>query len=157
MTDRALAGWHRLPNDVDDFMNDLEVALRAATADQVIVTRHAFKKRRAQGTAMIRNVNPVANVSAIAIDRHLLSTRCLANHQGNQFFRKLEWTIVVRAMRGDHRQRKAFEVRARHVIRRSLARTVRTVGRVGRILAKRRITIFKRTVNLIGRNIEENT
>ena len=47
MADRALAGWHRFPNNVDDLVNDLEVAFCAATADQVISTRHAFEKRRA--------------------------------------------------------------------------------------------------------------
>ena len=53
---------------------------------------------------MIAHVKPVAHVHAVAINRHRLPREDALDDDRNQFFGKLIWAVIVRAIRDDRRQ-----------------------------------------------------
>ena len=53
---------------------------------------------------MVGNVDPVAHVAAVAVDRQGTALERLRNHQRDEFFRKLEWAVVVCTTGDDRRE-----------------------------------------------------
>ena len=66
---------------------------------------------------MIFDIEPVANVFAFAVDGDRLATQGFEDDDRDEFFRKLEGAVVVRAIGHDHRQAVGVAPSAGEVIR----------------------------------------
>ena len=104
--------------------------------------------------AVILDVQPVAHVAAVAVDRQRPPLERVQDHQRNQLLRKLIRPVVVRAVGDQHRQAVGVEVGAHQMIGRRLARRVRRVRRVRRLLAELPVGA-ERAVDLVGRDVQE--
>ena len=104
---------------------------------------------------MILHKQPVAHILPVAVDRQRLALQRIQNHQRNQLLRKLKRPVVVRAVRGQHRQSEGVKVRPRQMIRPRLRCRVGAVRRVRRRLAECRIVRPQRSIHLIRRNMQK--
>ena len=104
--------------------------------------------------AVILDVQPVAHVAAVAVDRQRPAVERIEDHQRNQLLGKLERAVVVRAVGDQRRQAVGVEVGAHQVIGRRLARRVRRVRRVRRLLAEQPVGA-ERAVHLVGRHVQK--
>jgi len=111
-------------------------------------------KNRHKGFAVVINVDPVADVSPIAVHREIPAFCGIEDNERNQFFGELKGSIVIGTV-GDNRREpigpmKGFD----HVVRGSLACRVGAGGVIGGCL--RRIHGFRyRTVHFVGRNVKK--
>ncbi len=103
---------------------------------------------------MVLDVEPVADVPPVAVDREVLALEGVQHHQGNQLLRKLEGAIVVRAVGDERRQAEGAVVGAHQVVRARLRGRVGRVGGVGRRLREEPLGA-ERAVDLVGRDVEE--
>ena len=90
---------------------------------------------RPDRSAMIADVEPIAHVPTVSIDRQRLAGESVVQHQRDQFLRELPRAVIVRAVGGQCRKAIGVMVGTHQMIRRGLRRGVRTVGRVGARLA----------------------
>src|SRR5690606_1240234 len=63
----------------------------------------AFEDRR-QRFSVVLNTQPVTGIFALAVNRSRIGGERLKENHGNQLFRKLVRTVVVRTIRQKHRQ-----------------------------------------------------
>ena len=104
--------------------------------------------------AVILDVQPVADVAAVAVDRQRLALEGVQHHQRDQLLGKLKRPVVVRAVGDQRRQPVGVIAGADQVIGRRLARRVRRVRRVRRLLAEQAARA-QRAVDLVGRDVQE--
>jgi len=97
----------------------------AVTADRVRASRDASLQDSHQPSNVIVDMQPIANLPAVAVDRNRLTSQRLQNRQRNQLFWKLKRPVVVRTIRNEHRQPIRLEPRAGEVIGARLRRRVR--------------------------------
>src|SRR6267143_1218664 len=90
--------------DSADGLNYVEVRAFVATADIIRLTWPPFGKDQVKRSGMILDIEPVADIGAFPIDRKRLTLQGIENDQWNQLFRKMIWSIVIRAVRNDNRQ-----------------------------------------------------
>ena len=76
---------------------------------------------------MVLDVEPVANLLAIAVDGQWLAGQGVVNDERDQLFREVVGAVVVRAVGGQHRQAVGVVIGAHQVI------TGRLAGRVGAV------------------------
>ena len=103
---------------------------------------------------MVLDVEPVAHVAAVAVDRQALPLDRVQDHERDQLLGELERAVVVRAVREQHGQPVRLVVRAHQVVGAGLGRGVGRVGRVGRRL-RERPGRAERAVDLVGRDVQE--
>src|SRR4030095_12566989 len=84
-----------------------------------------------------------------------LAPEGVEDQEGNELFRELPRTVVVRAVGRDRRQAVCVVIGANEVIGPRLGCRVRTVRRVWRGLAERGVVRLQRAVHLVGRYVEE--
>ena len=113
--------------------HQLEVGRFITAAEIVNRARFAFEDRRDHGSAMILNVDPVAHIQPVAVNRQRLLAQRFDDHERDQFLRKLIGAVIVRAAGHDHFLAVGFMMREREKIRADFARGI---GRAG---IKRRI------------------
>jgi hypothetical protein len=88
--------------------------------------------------AVVADVQPVAHVLAVAVDRQRLAGERVDDHQRDQLFGELVRAVVVGAVGGEHRQAVGVVEGAHQVVGRRLAGANTAVRRVGRGLGERR-------------------
>ena len=81
-------------NRTDEAYN-FEIGLLIPAPDIIDLARAALFEHALKRRAMIGDVNPVADVLAVTIDRYALIGESPMNDEWNQFFRKLEGSIIV--------------------------------------------------------------
>src|ERR1019366_4092888 len=138
-------------NGADNF----EVLFFAPPTDVVGFSDPAVREHGTNRAAMILNVKPVANVFAITIHRERLAGAGIQDHERNQFFGKLVGPVIIGAVGGENRKAVSVAIGADQVIGSRLGRGVRAVGRVGSVLAEGRVVGAERSVDLIGRDMQE--
>src|ERR1700689_4565704 len=116
--------------------DDLEVLFFAAAADVVGFSDMAVGEYGAKGAAVVLDVEPVADVFAIAIDRERLAGAGVQDHERNQFFGKLVRAVIIGAVGGEDGKSVGVVVGADEGVGSSLGRGVRAVGRVGSVLTE---------------------
>src|SRR5205823_8550734 len=103
---------------------------------------------------MIIDMDPIAYVLAVAVNREGFIQQRLHDHEGNQLLRKLIWAVVVRAAGDDYLLPMGLEGSEREKIRSGFARGVRRARIEQRLfgkLSRRR----QRTVKFVRRNLNE--
>ena len=79
---------------------------------------------------MVRHVQPVADLLAVAIHRQRLAGQCVDDHQRDQLLGEVVGPVVVAAVGGEHRQAVGVVVGTNQMVARRLAGRVRAVGLV---------------------------
>src|SRR5258708_46738 len=144
-----------LVQDVTDEMHHLKVRLLVRRANIVGLARPASLQHAPDCSAVVRNIEPVTNVLAVAVDRQRFSGESAANDKRDQFLRELIRAVIVGAIGGEDRQSIGAVIGSHKMIRRSLARRVWTVRRIGGGFPERGITDLKTAINLVGRNVKK--
>ena len=90
--------------DSADGLNYVEVRALVAAADIIRFTKPPFNKDQVKRSGMILDIEPVADIGALPIDWKRLTLQRIENDQRNQLFRKMVWSIVIRAVRNDNRK-----------------------------------------------------
>ena len=67
--------------------------------------------------AMVDNMQPIANLHAVAVDRQRFALHAVMDHQRNQLLGKLIWAIVIRAACDVQRHAECFVICAADKIR----------------------------------------
>ena len=104
---------------------------------------------------MIVDVDPVAHVGAVAVNRQRLARQGVQCHQGDQFLRELPGSVVVAGV-GDHRRQAVGVVPgADQMVGRRLGRGIRAARVVWRGFGERRIAVVEGAEYLIGGDVME--
>lgn len=82
-------------------MDEVDVSLLVVAADVVGLARGAFFNDLEQRSAVVFDVQPVADVFAFAINGDRFASQTLEDHDWDQLFRELIRAVVVAAV-GDH-------------------------------------------------------
>ncbi|MNE46330.1 hypothetical protein D3C80_1406590 [compost metagenome] len=104
---------------------------------------------------MIFDIQPVADLIAVAIDRQRLAGECVDDHQRDQFFREVERPIVVGAVGSEYRHAVGMEIRTYQVVAGRLAGRVGAVRRVRGGLREGWVVWPKCAVDFVSGNVEE--
>src|ERR1700722_2182790 len=114
----------------------MDVFALAPAANVVHLARRAALEHRFYSSAMILDMQPVADVEAVAIDGQWLPGQQLADHHGDEFFGELTRPVIVGAVADSSLQSKSVVVSAHQMIRRRFARGVGRIRSVGGRLCK---------------------
>jgi hypothetical protein len=147
-------GRMELLERVADAIDDLQVRSFVAATDVVPFTHAPFFENGQNPRAMIVDVQPIADVATVAVDRKRPAVQCRQDHQRNQLFRILKRTVVIRAVRHQRRQPVRMVVRAHQMIGGGLARRIRGIRRERGLLAEQPRRP-ERAVHLVGRDVQE--
>lgn len=110
---------------------DVDIPHFIVAADIIDFADTALLEDEVDGPAMVFDIEPVADIEAVPIDRQRLVMQGIDDHEGNQLFRKMIRTIVIRAAADGHRQAISPMISQNQEVSRSLGGTIRT-GRVDR-------------------------
>src|SRR6266478_9306880 len=135
--------------------DNVQVLFFAAPTDVVGFSDAAVGEHGTNGAAVILDVEPVANVFAVAIHREWLAGACIQDHERDQLLRKLVGSVVIGAVGGQNRKAVSVVIGADQMIGSRLGRGVWAVGIVGGGLAEGRVVGAERSVDFIGRDMQE--
>ena len=80
---------------VEQTLNHVEIAAFIARADVVNTAGPAVFQSHQDGATMVLDVNPIAHVHAVTINRNGFAVHCIRQGQRQKLLGKLPWTIVV--------------------------------------------------------------
>lgn len=88
---------------LEDGLDDIDVGALIVAADVVDLADAALLQDQVDGMAVVLDVEPVADVLAVAIDRKLLVGQRVDDHQRDELLREMVRAVVVRAARDRRR------------------------------------------------------
>src|SRR5712691_7154941 len=97
-------GWRELVEEAADLGHDLEVGALAVTADVVALARPPANEDGMQRAGVILDIEPVADIVALAVDRDRLTRQRLQDRERDQLFREMIGAVIVRAVAHHGRQ-----------------------------------------------------
>ena len=112
-------------------VDDVEVGLFVPAADVVGLAHPARFENAADGAAMVFDIEPVADLLAVAVDGQRLAGQRVEDDQRDELFREVVGAVVVGAVGGEHRQAVGVVPGAHQVVAGRLAGRIRAVGLVG--------------------------
>ena len=104
---------------------------------------------------MVLHVQPVAYLHAIAVHRQRLARQRVHDHQRDQLLGEMVGTVVVAAIRRQHRQPVGVMPGPHQVVAGRLARAVRAVRLVAVLLGERRIARPQAAVHLVRGHVQK--
>ena len=126
---------------VDQHLDDVDVLPLVEAADVVGVAHLALVEDEVDGAGVILDIEPVAHVLALAIDRQRLAVTDIVDEQGDELLWELVRTVVVRAV-GDHGGHPVGVVEGPHeVVAGGLGGAVGTVGLVFEVLGEELLAV----------------
>ena len=96
----AVSTWLKFIKDGAKCMHHIEVGFFIPATDVVGFTQFARLKHTANSTAVVFNVEPVADLLTITIDRERFAVQCIEDAERNELFREVIRPVVVRAIGG---------------------------------------------------------
>src|ERR1051326_196100 len=111
-----------LVEQISEFLYQFNVLPLAAAADVVNLARAPLTQDEFERAAVVLNVEPVAHVLSIAVNRQRLGVERIDDHQGDEFLWKLIGTVIVRWARNHDRQAESAMVSERQQISAGFAR-----------------------------------
>ena len=133
---RALGIGPHLVEQGADGLDDLDVRLLVPAADVVGLADPAARQHLADRGAVVLDVEPVAHLHAVAVDRQRLAGEGVDDHQRDQLFGEVIGPVVVAAVGGEHRQAVGVVPGPHQVVARRLARRVGLLGACGWLSVK---------------------
>src|SRR5579875_66915 len=106
----------RFTQSLEQGMGQLQVGTFGTAAQVVNLTDPAALPHSENAGTVITNVNPIADILAITVDRHRLITEQITDEQWNQLFRELIGTVVVRTARDKGRKVEGMNIAAHEQI-----------------------------------------
>ena len=88
---------------LEDGLDDVDVGTLIVAADVVDLADAALLQDQVDGMAVILDVEPVADVLAVAVDRQLLVGQRVDDHQRDELLREVVRAVVIRAARDRRR------------------------------------------------------
>ena len=88
---------------LEDGLDDVDVGALIVAADVVDLADAALLQDQVDGMAVVLDVEPVADVLAVAVDRQLLVGQRVDDHQRDELLREMVRAVVVRAARDRRR------------------------------------------------------
>ena len=139
----------------DDDFNQVDVLPFVESADIVGFGDAAFVEDQVDGAGVVFDVEPVADILALAIDRQRPAVADVVDEQRDQLFGKLIGPVVVRAVGYDRRQTVGVVVGPHEMVGRGFGRRIGGVGIVAGFLCEERAVELQRTIYFVGRNMIE--
>src|SRR5690606_26380538 len=134
---------------------DIDVALFVVAADVVGFTGHAGFDHAQQGAGVVFDIEPVADLQALAVDGQGFAFQGVEDDQRNQFFREMAGAVVVGAIGHQHRQAVGTMPGPHQVVRSRLAGGIGRTGRVGRGFREEVLGSGQVAVDLVGGDVVE--
>ena len=100
MVDEAFRFAQFFANQFDD----VDISHFIMAADIIDFADMALLEDEVDGPAMVFDIEPVADIEAVPIDRQRLVMQGIDDHEGNQLFRKMIRPIVIGTAADGHRQ-----------------------------------------------------
>jgi hypothetical protein len=132
----------------------LDVLAFVVAADVVGLARRATFQDPNQGAGMVVDVEPVANLVALAVDRQRLAVQGVEDHQRDELLGKVIRAVVVRAIGGDHRQSVGVVPGAHQMVGRGLAGGIGGIGLVAGGFGEQ-AGVAQAAVDLVGGDVME--
>ena len=142
-----------LAEGLDDEPDDLDIRLFVVAADVVDLAVGALVQHGVDRRAVVGDVQPVADLHAVAVDGQRLAGLAVVDHQRNELFGELIGTVVVGAARDVDGHTERLVIGSHHHVGARLGRRIGAVGRERRGLLKH-AGLAERTVHLVGRNLQ---
>lgn len=95
---------HHLVEQIADGMNDVQILFLVVTANVVGLADHSCGDHGIECTRMILNIEPIADLVALAINRQRLAIQRIEDDQRDQLFGEMIGAVVVGAVGNDGRQ-----------------------------------------------------
>ncbi len=147
--DEVLAGAGVL----DDAPHDLDVRALVGAADVVGLARRAVLEDVADGAREVLDVEPVAHVHAVAVDRQAVAVQRVEDHQRDELLRVLVGPVVVRSAADQRLDAERVVVGGDEQVGAGLRRAVRRGRRERRLLGER--ALGDRAVDLVGGDLHQ--
>lgn len=136
-------------DDLYEVQEEVDVRPLVLAADIVFLAGHALVHDCPHGGVVILDVEPVADIFAVAIHGKRLAVEHVEDHEGDEFFREMIRAVIIRAVGKGHGKAIRVIIREREMIARSLARTVRRARIVGRGL-REKARVAERAVDFVS-------
>ena len=136
-------------------VNNVEIRLFVPAADVVDLAELAGFKDAADGTAVISDVEPVADLLTIAVDGQGFAGQRVMDDQGDELFREVVGAVVVGAVGGQHRQAVGMAVGTDQMVAGGLAGGVWAVGFVTVGFGEGGVVLGEGAIDFVGRDMEE--
>ena len=88
---------------LEDGLDDVDVGALIVAADVVDLADAALLQDQVDGMAVVLDIEPVADVLAVAVDRQLLVGQRVDDHQRDELLREVVRAVVIRAARDRRR------------------------------------------------------
>ena len=131
---------------LEDGLDDVDVGALIVAADVVDLADASLLQDEVDGAAVILDVEPVADVLAIAVDRQFLVGQCVDDHQRDELLREMVRTVVVRAARDCRRDLVGAVVSHDEQVSTGLRRRIRARRLEVRLLREEQIRAVERQV-----------
>ncbi len=129
-------GGLELVDEIADELDEVEVGLLVVAADVVGLAKRSLSQNGPESLAVVADVEPVADVHAVAIDGDGFPGLDALDDDGDELLRELIRAVVVGAVRDERGQTVGVVVAAHEHVTRGLAGGVGRVRRVGRGLGE---------------------
>ena len=140
--------------DGADGVDDLEVGAFVAASDVVGLSGSAFVIGQVDAPAVVEDVEPVADVSAVAVDGDGIARRGVADDGGDELLVVLLGAIIVRTVGDDGVEPVGVAVAAHQHIAGGLGGGVGAVGGVGGLLGEEGVGIVAQcSIHFISGNV----
>lgn len=140
---------------LEDGLDDVDVGALIVTANVVDLANAALLQDQVDGMAVILDVEPVANILAVAVDRQLLIGQRVDDHQRDELLREVIRTVVVRAARDRRRDLVGAVIRHDQEVRTGFRSRIRARRLEVRLLREEQVRTVERqvAVDLIRRDL----
>src|SRR5579872_19611 len=118
----------RLIEQTEKIVSQFEVGFLAPAAEIVDFTRFPAFPRRGNAAAVVEDVNPIADLLPIPINRHLFIPHEIRDEERNQLFGELKRAVIIGTASDDGRESKRVLIGLNEQIGTSLACGIGTIG-----------------------------
>ena len=140
---------------LEDGLDDVDVGALIVAADVVDLADTALLQNQVNRMAVILDVEPVADILAVAVDRQLLVGQRVDDHQRDELLREMVRAVVVRAARDRRRDLVGAVVGHDEQVGTSLRSRIRARCLEVRLLREEEVWTVERqvTVDLVRRDL----
>ncbi len=131
---------------------DGEIGALAVAADIVAFAGAAPRQHGVERAGVILDMQPVAHVVALAVDRNRLAVQRLQDRERDQLLGEVIGAVIVRAVAQHCRQAERFVPGAHEMVRGCFRRGIRGIGLVAAVFAEPAVGP-ERAEHLVGRDV----